>query len=285
MRGLRAIVLIGSVGLLGVVGGLPVGASTPAGKVLTLATTTSTQDTGLLDVLIPPFEKVSGVKVKVIAVGTGQALELGRRGDADVLLVHAPEMEEQFVKEGHGLARRPIMYNDFVLVGPKSDLAAVRGKRSVVEAFQAIAQGEAPFVSRGDKSGTHVKELALWKAAKVEPKGDWYLEGGSGMAATLRLADERAAYTLSDRFTYLVWKDKLALQVLVEGDPVLRNVYSVIVVNPEKHPGVQSDLAARFADYLFSKQAAKIIGEFGKEKFGRPLFTLLPQPKPATRPR
>ena len=285
MPDLRAAALMGLVGFLGIACALPARASAPPGKVLTLATTTSTQDTGLLDVLIPPFEKANGVKVKVLAVGTGQALELARRGDAEVALVHAPELEERFVKEGHGVERRPIMYNDFVLVGPERDPVGVRGKQSIVEAFQAIAQRESPFVSRGDGSGTHVKEKAIWKAGGIEPKGGWYLEGGSGMAATLRLADERGAYTLSDRSTYLVWKPKLALQILVEGDPLLRNVYSVMVVNPKTHPGVQSALAAQFADYLFSKQAAKIIGEFGKEKFGQPLFTLLPRPKPTPTPR
>ena len=282
---LQAAMLLGLAVLMGVVAMLPANASPAPAKALTLATTTSTQDTGLLDVLIPPFDKANGVKVKVLAVGTGQALELARRGDADVVLVHAPELEEKFVKQGHGIERRPIMYNDFVLVGPAADPAGVRGEQSIVAAFQAVSRRESAFVSRGDGSGTHVKEKAIWKAAQVEPKGDWYLEGGSGMAATLRLADERSAYTLTDRSTYLVWKGKLALQILAEGDPLLRNIYSVIVVDPAKHPGVNSALAERFADYLFSRQAAKIIGEFGKDRFGQALFTLLPPPKPTERAR
>ncbi len=265
--------------------GLSTGAAADSRAALVLATTTSVQDSGLLEVLLPPFEKQAGVKVKVLAVGTGQALELGRRGDADVLLVHAPDLERAFVKEGHGVHRRSFMYNTFVLVGPADDPARVRGRKSVVDAFRAIADTKSPFVSRGDRSGTHVKELGIWKAAGISPGGAWYLEGGAGMAATLRLASERGAYTLSDRATFLVWREKLALKILLEGDPLLRNTYSVIVVNPKKHPGVAVALAEAFSDYLFSKQARRIIREFGKRKFKEPLFTVLPRPKPAPGPR
>jgi len=248
---------------------------------LVLATTTSTQDSGLLEALLPPFEKQNGIKITVLAVGSGQALELGRRGDADVLMVHSPQQEAAFIREGHGLARRSFMYNDFLVVGPKEDPAGIRGLRSVVEAFRALARAEAQFVSRGDESGTHVKEREIWRKAGGGPKGAWYLEGGTGMAATLRLANEKGGYTLSDRATFLVWKKRLALESMVEGDAILRNLYSVIVVSPRRHHGVNHRMASRFADYLFSPSAGKIIGEFGKKKYGQPLFRLLPEEKRA----
>jgi tungstate transport system substrate-binding protein len=253
----------------------------PAANSLTLATTTSTQDSGLLEVLLPPFEKQYDVKLKVLAVGTGQALELGRRGDADVLMVHAPEQEEAFVKEGHGLERQPFMYNDFVLVGPAADPAHIRGMRYAADAFRAIAASNYLFASRGDESGTHSREKQIWREAKIEPSGDWYLSCGAGMAATLRIASEKRAYTLADRSTYLAWQSKLDLALLVEGDPLLRNIYSVIVVSPKLHPDTNIDMARKFAAYLFSDKARSIISTFGTDKFGQPLFHLLPEPAPA----
>ncbi len=285
MANLRPMVLMVSIALACLGWGPASHAVAAPHDTLVLATTTSVQDSGLLEVLVPPFEQAAGVKVRVLAVGTGQALQIGRRGDADALLVHAPGLEKKFMNEGHGVARRSFMYNDFVLLGPAADPARVHGMKSVVEAFRAIAEARCRFVSRGDGSGTHVKEQTIWKAARVAPGGDWYLEGGSGMAATLRLASERDAYTLSDRATFLVWRDKLALRTLLEGDPLLRNIYSVIVVNPKKHPGVRVSLARQFADYLFSKRAREIIRGFGRRKFGEPLFAVLPEPKPTPEPR
>jgi tungstate transport system substrate-binding protein len=279
---LASIVVTGPLSLFGSAIGW--GAETPRAT-LTLATTTSTQDSGLLDVLLPPFERANAVKIKVLAVGTGQALELARRGDADVCVTHAPELEEQFAKEGHGLARRPFMYNDFVVVGPADDPAGTGKARSAEQAFQSIAKAEKTFVSRGDGSGTHVKEMAIWAKAGTKPAGDWYLEGGSGMAATLRLADERSAYTLSDRATYLAQKGKLSLTIVYQGDAMLRNVYSVIVVNPKKHPGANVVMAGRFADYLFSAQARRLIGSFGRDKYGERLFTLLKPKESKAKPK
>jgi len=262
------------------------GGSAAERRDLVLATTTSTQDTGLLDALLPPFEKQSGIDVKVIAVGTGQALELGRRGDADVLLVHAPQAEKAFMAEGYGAERRPLMFNDFVIVGPKDDPAKIRGMRPPSQAFARIARAGAPFVSRGDNSGTHMKEKELWAGAGVKPSGDWYLEAGSGMAAVLRLASERGAYTLSDRGTYLAQKGGqggagLALVVLCEGAPVLRNPYAVITLNPGRFPDRNTAGARQLVDYLFSPEARHIIAEFGKDKYGQPLFHLYPPPKDA----
>jgi tungstate transport system substrate-binding protein len=253
---------------------------------IVLATTTSTQDTGLLDALIPPFEKQTGIRVKVIAVGTGQALALGRRGDADLLLVHAPDAEKRFMAEGYGADRRPLMFNDFVIVGPADDPAKIRGTRSPSQALARIAKAGAVFASRGDNSGTHMKEKDLWALAHVNPAGAWYLEAGSGMAAVLRLASERGAYTLSDRGTFLAQKGGqggpgLALEVLCEGAPVLRNPYAVITLNPQRFPDRNTAGARRFADYLLSPEAQRIIAGFGKEKFGQPLFHLYPSPKSA----
>lgn len=241
-------------------------------KTLTLATTTSTRDSGLLDVLVPMFEQQSGLEVKVIAVGSGQALEMGRRGDADVLLSHAPDAEKLFVAEGHGLSRREVMYNDFVLVGPAADPAHLRVQTSVAAAFRQIAETRSPFVSRGDDSGTHLKEKQLWQLAATEPHGNWYIEAGSGMAATLRMATEKQAYTLSDRGTFLSQAKQLDLVIVVQNEPPLHNQYSVIVVNPEKHPGVHREAAQAFADFLLSPGARKTIAEFGVQQFGQPLF-------------
>lgn len=254
----------------------------PAGaapRALVLATTTSTEDTGLLEALLPRFERQTGLKVKVIAVGTGQALELGRRGDADVLMVHAPEAEKAFVAEGHGIDRRELFYNDFVLVGPAADPARVRGSRSAAAALKAIAAAGARFASRGDDSGTHKKELSLWRQAGLQPRGRWYLSVGSGMAETLRFAGEQSAYTLADRGTWLVLGKSLPLRVLFKGDPQLRNVYSVMAVNPRRHPHVRREEARRLTRFLLHPDTRKQIARFGKERFGQALFRLLPPPK------
>jgi tungstate transport system substrate-binding protein len=249
------------------------GCSRPAQKsTLLLATTTSMQDSGLLDTLLPLFRTQSGIEVKVVSVGTGQALELGRRGDADVLLVHDPEAEERFVEEGFGVGRRQIMYNDFVLVGPASDPAGVKGEKSITAAFARVAQKPAPFVSRGDESGTHVKEKTIWRRAKIEPQGGWYIRAGTGMGQVLRMANEKRAYTLTDRGTFLAQRQALDLTILSEGDPLLKNQYSIILVNPEKHPHVHREAAQRFADFLLAAETQKVIANFGKERFGQPLF-------------
>jgi len=238
-----------------------------------LATTTSTQDTGLLDVLVPLFEKKTGLTVKTIAVGSGQAMAMGKRGDADVLLVHSPDDEKTFVEEGFGLRRRIVMHNDFVVVGPAEDKAKVKGAASAAEAFEAIAAAGALFVSRGDDSGTHKKEKKLWGGAGADPGGKtWYLETGSGMGQTLQVASEKGAYTLTDRGTYLALKGTLHLDILVEGDPGLFNVYHVIEVSPQKLPLVNADGARAFADFILSPEAQDVIRTFGTEKFGTPLF-------------
>jgi tungstate transport system substrate-binding protein len=247
-------------------------------EALTLATTTSTYDSGLLNVLLPPFEKANHVKVKVVAVGTGQALALGRRGDADVVLVHARAQEDKFVAQGHGIDRRDVMYNDFVIVGPPSDPAGIKGMKSAAAAFARIAQAKATFVSRGDDSGTHSKEKAIWAKAGLSPSsGAWYLSVGQGMGQTLTLAGEKGAYTLSDRGTYLAYQGKLNLTILVEGDEMLFNPYGVMAVNPSRHPQIKYDLALKFIDYITSPEARRIIAEFGKEKYGQPLFFPLDQ--------
>ena len=237
-----------------------------------LATTTSTQDTGLLDVLLGPFEQTTGYSLKIIAVGTGQALALGERGEADVLLVHAPASELEFMATGAGVDRRLVMHNDFVLVGPKSDPAAVRGSNDPVAAMKAIASSAAAFYSRGDDSGTHKKELSLWESADAKPEGGWYRETGTGMGQTLRTASEKQAYTLTDRATYLSLQQTLDLELLVEGGKPLLNVYHVIRVNPERFPKVAAEGARAWADFLVSSEAQAIIGAFGREKYGEPLF-------------
>jgi tungstate transport system substrate-binding protein len=243
---------------------------------LTLATTTSTQDSGLLDVLVPLFEKQSGVKVKVVAVGTGQALQLGRRGDADVLLVHDPASEETFMAEGYGTERREVMYNDFVLVGPKDDPAEIKGEKTVAEAFARIAGKRSPFVSRGDESGTHQKEKQVWRQAKIEPQGDWYVRAGAGMGQVLRLADQKRAYTLSDRATFLAQRQGIDLDILFQGDPSLLNRYSVILVNQDKHPHVRQQAARTFRNFLLSPEGQKAIADFAKDRYGEPLFFVGP---------
>jgi tungstate transport system substrate-binding protein len=239
---------------------------------LTLATTTSTQDSGLLDVLMPLFEEQTRIKVKVIAVGSGQALELGRRGDADVLLTHAPAAEVKFMSEDFGSERHSVMHNDFVLVGPKYDPAKVRGQRSVTEAVRIIVKQDCRFVSRSDESGTHQKEREIWKEAGADPKGAWYIKAGSGMAQALRMASEKEAYTLSDRATFLVLQREVDLVALVQGDSLLMNRYSVILVNPKRHSHVHHTAARQFVQFLLSEEAQDKIANYGKEKYGEPLF-------------
>lgn len=243
-----------------------------AGETLTLASTTSTLDSGLFDALIPPFEKKFACTVKIIAVGTGQAMRLARDGNADVLLVHDREAEEKFVADGFGVERLDIMHNDFVLVGPAADPAKAGGLKAAA-AFQKIAGAGASFVSRGDDSGTHKKELKLWQAAGVRPAGAWYLESGNGMEATLRIANEKKAYCLVDRATWLAHRKEIdTLEVLSEGDPQLFNPYSVIVVSAKKFPWLNAALATRFADFIRSGEGQSIIRDFGKDKFGAALF-------------
>jgi tungstate transport system substrate-binding protein len=239
---------------------------------LILATTTSTQDTGLLDALLPAFEKQTNIRVKVIAVGSGEALAMGRRGDADVLLVHSKVAEEEFMAEGHGFARFDVMHNDFVLMGPAADPARVRGV-AAIEAFRRIAAAAALFVSRGDRSGTHVKEQGLWKQAGVEPQGQaWYVSAGQGMGETARIASQKQAYALIDRGTWLALSPGLDLPVLCEGGEDLLNRYRVIVLDPAKHPQAHVREAWTFAKWLVSPKTQKRIGEFGVAKYGRPLF-------------
>jgi len=239
---------------------------------LRLATTTSTLDSGLLDALLPVFEKECGCKVDVIAVGTGKALKLGENGDVDLVMVHAPSKEEAFVKAGFGVNRRGFMENDFIVLGPEADPAGIAGIKDAAKAFIGIAAKASPFVSRGDNSGTHTKEMIIWKAAGIEPSGDWYMEIGQGMGAALTIANEKSAYVLSDRGTYLARKANLALKILVEGDPRLLNPYSVIAVNPARHPKVNSALADRFIQWVCGPEAQKLIGEFkvGGELLFRP---------------
>jgi len=246
---------------------------TPAQAELILATTTSTQDSGLLDVLVPEFEKLTGYQVKTVAVGSGQALTMGKEGNADVLLVHSPAAEKEFMSGESGVDRRLVMHNDFIIVGPATDPAGVKNTATAADALKAIAAAEAPFISRGDDSGTHKAELALWKKAAITPEGDWYQESGQGMGATLTIASEKEAYTLTDRATYLAQKDKLDLEVLLEGDPALLNIYHVISVNPAKWPKVNAAGSTAFADFLTSPDGQAMIGSFGVEKFGQPLFT------------
>ena len=257
-----------------VLAGAWTGHAAPAQKNIILATTTSTQDTGLLDVLLPVFEKKTGYFVKTIAVGSGQAMAMGSKGEADVLLVHSPDAEKKFVEAQEGINRRLVMHNDFVIVGPAADAAKIKGVKGSVEAFKKIAEGSALFMSRGDKSGTHSKELGLWKKAAIEPeKQKWYQQTGLGMGQTLNVASEKNGYTLTDRGTYLALKKRLALVILVEGDKDLLNVYHVIEVNPAKWPKVNAAGAKAFADFMVSAEAQGIVKTFGIDKFGAPLFT------------
>lgn len=255
--------------------------SAPENRELILSTTTSTQDSGLLDVLIPLFEKKTGYQVKPIAVGTGQALAMGEKGDADVMLVHAPKSEMELVDKGAAINRQLVMHNDFIIVGPASDPAGIKNAKDSVEAFRAIAEKQAVFISRGDDSGTNKKELEIWKKAGLEkPEGKWYQSTGQGMGATLDVASEKAAYTLADRATYLAKKDKLQLEILKEGDPSLLNIYHVMQTNPEyvrkNNPNaarmINVEGAKAFVDFMVDPETQKVIGEFGKDRFGQPLF-------------
>jgi len=240
-------------------------------KSMILATTTSTQDSGLLDDLLPAFTDDTGWQVKPLAVGSGQAIELGRRGEADVLLVHSQKAEEEFVAEGAAGKRTLVMHNDFVLVGPPADPAGIRDVPAA-SAMKKIADSGAGFVSRGDDSGTHAREKQLWEQNAIVPSGQWYRSTGQGMGATLRVASESAAYTLTDRATYLSQQDTLDLDVLNEGDKALLNIYHVIEMTTRAGDRVQPDAAKAFADWLTGERAQKMIGEFGKEEFGQPLF-------------
>jgi tungstate transport system substrate-binding protein len=243
------------------------------GSELILATTTSTQDSGLLDVLVPAFEEDNDYNVKTIAVGSGQALEMGANGDADVLLVHSPSAEEEFMDAGHGTNRQLVMHNDFIIVGPADDPAGVADAADVTAAMTAIADAGASFVSRGDDSGTHTRELALWEAAGIDPTGEsWYAESGQGMGATLQIADQTSAYTLSDRATYLAQQDSLELALVSEGDAKLLNIYHVIQVNPEELDDLNAEGAEAFVSFMVSDGAQQMIGEFGVDEFGEPLF-------------
>jgi len=240
-------------------------------KDILLATTTSVRDAGLLDVILPAFERTSGYQVKVIAVGSGQAMELGRRGEADILILHDPAGEERFMAEGYGVGREPLARNEFVLVGPPGDPAGARGS-DAVRALRAVAAAGATFISRGDRSGTNVKELALWRAAGVTPQRLWYRETGQGMGATLVIADQLRGYTLTDVATYLSHKGIHDLAILVEGDTLLRNFYHVVRANPERFPRVNAVGAQALEDYLLSPETMRAIGEFGRNQFGRSLF-------------
>ena len=257
---------------------------------LVLATTTSTQDSGLLDVILPDFETRYGAEVEVIAVGTGQSIELGKNGDADLVLVHARQLEDAFVAEGFGVNRQDVMYNDFVILGPSADPAGIKGLTDAAAALTRIAETQSTFVSRGDDSGTHTKEQSLWQATNlplseatsitsagrtyVRPEGDWYLSIGQGMGAALTLANEQQAYTLSDRATYLARKlEGLDLEISVEGDSRLFNPYGVIAVNPKRHPTVNSAGAMAFIEWLTSLETQQLISQFGVDEFGQPLFT------------
>ncbi len=265
-------VLIALTLVLGVT--VPAGyAATPQQKNVILATTTSTQDSGLLDVLIPIFQKKTGYFVKTIAVGSGQAMAMGQKGEADVLLVHSPDAEKKFMAAGYGVQRRLVMHNDFIVVGPPADPATIKMSKSSVEAFKKIALSSSLFMSRGDNSGTHSKEKAIWKAAGINQEGQkWYQQTGLGMGQTLSVAAEKKAYTLADRGTYLALKKNLGLHILNEGDALLLNVYSVIEVNPVKFQKINAAGAKAFADFVLSKDTQKIIGKFGLDKFGSPLF-------------
>ncbi len=245
----------------------------PKIKTIILATTTSTQDSGLLDELLPVFEKSTGYFVKTISVGSGQAMKMGEKGEADVLLVHSPDAEKKFVEQGFGVNRRLVMHNDFIILGPASDPAKIKGEKSAKEALKKIAAANALFMSRGDNSGTHALEKKLWKATGLKYEGNkWYQQTGLGMGQTLSVAAEKKGYTIADRGTYLAVKKNLGLDILVEGDASLLNIYHVIQVNPAKWPKVNAAGAKAFADFVVSKKAQAIIKTYGVKKYGSPLF-------------
>ena len=245
----------------------------PANPALILATTTSTQDSGLLDVLVPMFQDQTGYVLQTVAVGTGAALKMAEEGNADVLLVHAPASEKALMDAGWGKDRMLVMHNDFVIVGPADDPAAIKGTPTAVEAFQKIANAGANFITRGDDSGTNKMEISLWGQASADPDGQaWYIDSGQGMGATLTITSEKQAYTLTDRATYLANKENLDLEILVEGDAALLNVYHVITVNPDKWPKSNYDGAIAFAKFMTAPDTQAVIGEFGVDKFGQSLF-------------
>jgi tungstate transport system substrate-binding protein len=241
-------------------------------RVVILSTTTSTQDSGLLDVLVPMFERRTGYTVKTVSVGTGQALALAARGEADVALVHAPELEKKYVAEGKLTHRRLVMYNDFVVVGPEADPARIKGEKSAAAALKRIAETGSRFVSRGDRSGTHILETNLWKQAGIRPAAPWYIESGQGMGATLGVADDRRAYTISDRATLLAFGKRVALKVMVDGDRPLLNLYSVMEVNPANGPKVNVAGGKAFADFMVAPETQHAIAKFGVDRYGQALF-------------
>ncbi len=269
------LVVFAAAALAGCAANRPTPASAPApgsqGELI-LATTTSTQDSGLLDVLIPLFESQTGYKVKVIAVGTGQALAMAERGEADAVLAHAPSSEQKLVDSGVVTNYKLVMHNDFVLVGPAADPAGLKGMTSSLAALQRIATKGATFVSRGDDSGTHKLEKSLWQKAGIKPAGNWYLESGTGMGKTLSIASEKSGYTISDRATYLAQRKNVQLDILVEGDTALKNIYHAMQVNPTKFSKVDGAGGTAFVRFMVDKGTQRIIAQFGKDKYGQPLF-------------
>lgn len=244
----------------------------PSNKSLILAMTTSIEDSGLLEVLIPAFENKTGYKVKTVSVGTGQALALAKKGEADALLVNSPKAEKEVVASGEIVNRKLVMHNDFVFVGPTSDSAKIKGKKDAIEALTLIAQNKALFVSRADDSGTNKLEKSLWSLANITPGGDWYQEAGAGMGQTLKITEEKQGYTIADRATYIDQKKNLSLEILTEGDPKLLNLYHVMEVNPEKFSKVNEEGAKAFSNFLLSKEGQDLLAAYGKDKFGQPLY-------------
>jgi tungstate transport system substrate-binding protein len=275
MRNFKKAIAVIIITALAIIGCMAATACTKDAELI-LASTTSTQDSGLFDELIPAFEKASGYKVKVIAVGSGEAIKLGERGEADVLLVHSRAAEDKFVAAGFGIDRKDVMHNDFIIVGPESDSVKIKGLESAAEAFKAIADNGSVFLSRADDSGTHKKELSIWEKAQVKPAGDWYIETGQGMGETLIIAQEKQGYTLTDNATWFATKSSpgSSLVELVKGDKALYNPYGVIAVNPEKHPDLKINYkgATAFIDFITGGQGQKIIKEFGVAEYGKPLF-------------
>jgi tungstate transport system substrate-binding protein len=266
----RAVVALAAAVVLLAVAGAH--AQATGSKTVILSTTTSTQDSGLLDVVVPLFEKQTGYSVKTISVGTGQARALAARGEADVTLAHAPSLEQKYVAEGKMQHRRLVMYNDFVIIGPAADPAGIKGEKKALAALKKIAAAGARFVSRGDKSGTHNLETRLWKDAGITPGAPWYIESGQGMGATLGIADDRGAYTITDRATLLAFSKRVALQIMVEGDRPLLNIYSVMEVNPANGPKVNAAGGKAFADFMLAPETQQVIKTFGVDKYGQPLF-------------